>query len=127
MTNKYDTRECIVSECNLSNRATNFLYRGVTRNQVNRTHLLCYSDTIQKECIHQKMAGDQAVFTTKGASLLLSPPPGVLSKCLIYAVSLGLVKKPVSEGLPNFFMINQPIPWAIVYSLVRVRLSYCPK
>ena len=59
-----------------------------------------------------KEGGDQAA-TKKGArcnaSLLLSPPPGVLSKCLIYAVSLGLVKKPVSGGFPNSFMVNPPI------------------
>ena len=58
---------------------------------------------------------DQALlFTSKkaarcNASLLLNPPPGVLSKCLIYAVSLGLVKKPASGGFPNSFMVNPPI------------------
>ena len=60
-----------------------------------------------------KVGRDQAATTKKGArckaSLLLSPPPGVLSKCLIYAVSLGLVKKPISEGFPNSFMVNTPI------------------
>ena len=60
-----------------------------------------------------KEGRDQAAATKKGArckaSLLLSPPPGVLSKCLIYAVSLGLVKKPVSGGFPNSFMVNPPI------------------
>ena len=53
-----------------------------------------------------KEGGDQADDTKNGArcnaSLLLNPPPGVLSKCLIYAVSLGLVKKPVSVVFPNF-------------------------
>ena len=62
------------------------------------------------------MAGTRPrlLFTTKkgarcNASLLLNPPPGVLSKCLIYAVSLGLVKKPVSGGFPNSFMVNPPV------------------
>ena len=64
--------------------------------------------------MHEGKEGeDQATATKKGArcnaSLLLSPPPGVLSKCLIYAVSLGLVKKPVSGGFPNSFMVNPPI------------------
>ena len=57
-----------------------------------------------------KEGGDQATATKKGArcnaSLLLNPPPGVLSKCLI---SLGLVKKPVSGGFPNSFMVNPTI------------------
>ena len=53
-----------------------------------RTHPSSYSDIKQKECIHQKMVGTRPLFTTKkgaryNASLLLSPPPGVLSKCLI--------------------------------------------
>jgi hypothetical protein len=60
-----------------------------------------------------KEGWDQATATKTGArynaSLLFSLPPRVLSKCLIYAVSLGLVKKPVSGGFPNSFMVNPPI------------------
>jgi hypothetical protein len=53
-----------------------------------KTHPLSYIDTKQKECIHQKMVGTRLLFTTKkgsrcNAGLLLRPPPGVLSKCLI--------------------------------------------
>ena len=64
---------------------------------------MSYRNTKHKECIHQKMAGTRLLlFTTKkgarcNASLLLSPPPGVL------------VKKPVSGGFPNSFMVNPPI------------------
>jgi hypothetical protein len=56
MTDKFNTRGCVESECNLSSRALNFLYRRITRNQVKYNHL-SYSDTIQKECIHEKKAG----------------------------------------------------------------------
>jgi hypothetical protein len=63
--------------------------------------------------VYIKRRRDQAAATKKkarcNASLLLSAPPGVLSKCLIYAVSLGLVKKPVSGGFPNSFMLNPSI------------------
>jgi hypothetical protein len=54
------------------------------------------------------------LFTSKkgarcNASLLLNPPPGVLRKMPDYAVSLGLVKKHVSGGFSNSFMVNLPI------------------
>jgi hypothetical protein len=50
------TGDCVESECNLSSQASNFLYRRITRNQA-RYNPPSYSDTIQKECIHQKKAG----------------------------------------------------------------------
>ena len=40
-----------------------------------------------------------------------------------HAVPLGLVKKSVSGGFPNYFMVNPHIHQAIVYSLVWVRLA----
>jgi hypothetical protein len=43
-----------------------------------------------------------------------------------YAVSLGLVKKPISGGFPNSFMVNPPICETIVYSLVWLRLATIP-
>jgi|UPI0000F5053E hypothetical protein len=55
VTNRLDRRDYVESECNLSNRASNFLYRRITRNHV--TYPQSYSDTKHKECIHQKMAG----------------------------------------------------------------------
>jgi hypothetical protein len=82
-----DSRECVGSERVLQRNTRPFLYRRKPR-KARRTHLPSYIDTKQKECIHQKMVGTRPLFTTKkgarcNASLFLSPPPGVLSKCLI--------------------------------------------
>jgi hypothetical protein len=101
---KDNRRKCVVSKCNFSNQASNFLYRRITRNQARDT-----STKLQwhkaKGMYTSKDGGDQATLITKkgarcNASLLLSPPPGVLSKCLIYVASLSLVKKRV--GMPRF-------------------------
>jgi hypothetical protein len=50
------TGDCVESECILSSRVSKFLYRRKTRNQA-RYNPPSYSDTIQKECIHQKKTG----------------------------------------------------------------------
>jgi hypothetical protein len=69
MTNRSDTRDCVESKCNFSSRASNFLYRRATRNQVKYIRL-SYSDIIQKEFIHQKKAGTRP--------LTLRREPGVM-------------------------------------------------
>jgi hypothetical protein len=72
----------------MSQRTPDFFIQKKKQEKPGRTHSQSYSDTKQKECMHQKMAGTRPLFTTKkgarcNASLLLNPPPGVLSKCLI--------------------------------------------
>ena len=49
-------RETVLNLNVLSKRKPDFLYRRKIRN-VRRTHPPSYSDTKQKECIHQKMVG----------------------------------------------------------------------
>jgi hypothetical protein len=56
MTNKNYMRKCVESECNLSNRASNFFIQENNK-KPGETHPLRYSDTKHKECIHQKMVG----------------------------------------------------------------------
>jgi hypothetical protein len=50
------TGDCVESECILSGQASNFLYSRIPRNQT-RYNLRSYSDTIEKQCIHQKKSG----------------------------------------------------------------------
>ena len=60
VTNRHDPRECVESECNVQTKNRLFLYRRKNKKSQAGHILPSYSDTKQKECIHQKMAGDQA-------------------------------------------------------------------
>ena len=72
------TGGCVESECLLSDRASNFLYNRIARNQ-RRYNPPSYNT---KGMYTSKEGGDQATASKKGArykaSLLLSPPPGLL-------------------------------------------------
>ena len=72
-----NTRDCVESECMLSGRASNFLYSRIARNQT-RYNPPSYNT---KGMYTSKEGRDQAAATKEircKASLLLSPPPGVL-------------------------------------------------
>jgi hypothetical protein len=68
-----NTWDWVESECNLSSRASNFLYRRKARNQTRYNPL---SDTIQKENIHQKKVGTRPLPLRREP--LLNLPPGLL-------------------------------------------------
>ena len=53
---RHDMRECVDSEC-IVQMNTRLLYAEENQEKPGRTHPQSYSDTKQKECIQQKMAG----------------------------------------------------------------------
>jgi hypothetical protein len=55
MTNRSDRRDCVESECNFSSRASTFYTEE--QQETRRDTSESYSDTIEKECIHQKKVG----------------------------------------------------------------------
>ena len=69
MTDRRNIRDCVESECNVKSSIRLFIQKN--NKKPGEIHPLSYSDTIQKECIHQKKAGTRPLPLRREPGIML--------------------------------------------------------